>query len=431
MHINTKLLKKYFYHHSFLSVFLLYSYFSSNIYALFLIVFIAFLSFLIAFKKSNIIIKYKWEKIFFTCTILLAIILLFGQIYWNSNIHAITMIIPIFIFFLLKSSDINIFKKALLFWLTLVVAIATYEKLFNTYFFISEYELGDSLIFLDARLFSGQTQMLRAKSIFLGPLTLSTFLIFSSIILRHNNYALLISLLGAVLSTSRTALIIVSIIILTVTIKNKSLLWIYSIFILFFLLFAFFFPFSLSDSPYLTRLFNVFDFSNYSGSNYFRLQFWKNGLDLFLSYSTAQILIGDQGLFRELYLNNAESGWLTMILDFGILGFSFLIFPLFYSFFALKNVEAKIILSVIFIANSVFTFSYGVVGAFCYWTLIYYIYIENFESDNRGVNRHAIRSIREHKGTSMIRKSRGKTEFPCTPQHRPGAVTECAILPTS
>lgn len=370
--------KDFLYCVSFFMLFLGYSFFSSNNLVLVVMAAIILIIYFFKFKKSSIKIKPD-EYVLFGCAVFLLFLLLIGQGFWIKNTHSIVLVIPFFTLFILKAANQEILKNTLFSATIIIVSIALYEKISGNYFFTSVAVINNNEIFLDEKLFSGATKMLRAKSIFLGPLTLAAFTIFSSIILRKNKYALFFCMLGAILSTSRTAIFITFAVFLATTyssnINRKKLIFLFTLTPVSMLFLILFF----GDTPFVERLFQVFDFSQASTSNGVRLYYWVSGLKEISEYQLDKFVFGNNGYFKEKYFNNAESGWITIFLDFGLIGFVLYVMPIFYMIKTKLNTDTRLMLVLLFLANSVFTFSYGVVGCFGYWLTLYILNKEKNE----------------------------------------------------
>jgi hypothetical protein len=141
------------------------------------------------------------------------------------------------------------------------------------------------------------------------------------------------------------------------------------VFLLFFIIAA---AIGVALSPsLLERIIETFDFTGNSATNSARAYYWLSGLDEFSKYSGAEKIFGNNGQYRYLYNNNAESGWITLLLDFGLVGLSLYILPLAYLLLRRPTAENLYLVGVLLIANMVFTLSYGVTGCFVYWMIVF------------------------------------------------------------
>jgi len=178
---------------------------------------------------------------------------------------------------------------------------------------------------------------------------------------------------GALLSTSRTAIIVTFLIFFCTQIrfgkgKTRTTLLVFAFSFLSIFLLSFYY------SEYLPRLVSVFNFSEV-GANSYRLGFWISGLKEFSDYGFFDLLFGNPGYFRGKYGNGAESGWITLLLDFGFFGFLFYLVPLLYPLIKKRGFGEKACILSVFLANLVFTFCYGFLGCFFYWLTVYFINI--------------------------------------------------------
>ncbi|WP_139092910.1 MULTISPECIES: O-antigen ligase family protein [unclassified Pseudomonas] len=371
--IRTSILKSYISIILLLSLFIGYGFFSDTKKIL-IPLGILFLgaAFISNTNKPNIYATLKSrELISFTCTTTLFIELVIGQLLWERNSNSLLLVAPLAILFSYKLIDPSQFKKILYYTTIVIVILAAYEHLTSSYLYIKSIEVGDESFELSQEMFSGASNLFRAKSIFLGPLTFSAYLICTAIILRENKIALAFCLVGALLSSSRSA-IIITILLSALTMLQKSprkliinaaIVTSVSTIALFVLIKIY--------PPYIDRLLEALDFSGGSATNSYRQMFWVAALKELQAYDIRQLILGNNGAFRATYKNNAESGWLTLALDFGVLGLAAYILPLIERIYFLKSNIDKLSLTLLLIANSVFTLCYGVTGCFMYWITLW------------------------------------------------------------
>ncbi|WP_409281870.1 hypothetical protein, partial [Pseudomonas defluvii] len=110
-----------------------------------------------------------------------------------------------------------------------------------------------------------------------------------------------------------------------------------------------------------------------SETNSARLYYWLSGWQEYRGYELNKIFFGDNGYYRALYGNNAESGWLTLLLDFGLVGFLIYFVPLVFVLLKRHTLDVALMVSILIVANMVFTLCYGVTGCFVYWLTFYFL----------------------------------------------------------
>lgn len=323
------------------------------------------------YRRINNYFKIRGDdRVILICTGVLIFIFSIGQALWTRNTHSLLLIAPITILLSNNFIDGEQFKKALYYTTTLIVLLAIYEHLTSSYIYVKSLEVGGESIELSQDLFSGSSSLFRAKSIFLGPLTFSAYLICTAIILRDNRKALTICLVGALLSSSRSAIIIIILVSLTSNLKKSpSKAFTQAALTLFVSIIGAFLLIQLYPT-YGNRLAETLDFSGGSATNSYRQMFWLSAISEISKYSITKIIFGDNGYFRSIYNNNAESGWLTLTLDFGIVGLLAYLTPLITKMHKANSFRDRVLLLLILIANSVFTLCYGVTGCFMYWMAI-------------------------------------------------------------
>lgn len=301
------------------------------------------------------------------------VVLVIGQFIWRGNEHSLLMIAPIFIFILLVFCNSSYLKASVFHVVLLVVMLALYEKITGRYIFVGLLELNGVEVSLDENLYSGAAGDLRAKSIFNGPLTMSAFLLSAAIILRNSKLAIFLCGLGSVLAISRTSMILVPMILFfSYFSKFQKNYTIRFLMFFLFLLTAFVFV-SLAAPQVLQKIGGSLDFSGGSETNSARLYYWLSGWQEYRGYELDKILLGDNGYYRSVYGNNAESGWLTLLLDFGLVGFLIYFLPLVFVLFKRHTLDVALMVGILIVANMVFTLCYGVTGCFVYWLTIYFL----------------------------------------------------------
>ncbi|WP_131188162.1 hypothetical protein [Stutzerimonas kirkiae] len=332
------------------------------------------ISFFLLRKKWSLNVGRRNFLLFLSVFGLFSLFLL-GQLFWGLNSHSFVIAAPVAIFFMLAFSDKKRVEDVLFFSVLVIVLLAVIEKITGSYIFVAESSTvavdGSAGVALDEAFFAGAAGLLRAKSIFLGPLSLSAFLIGSAIVLRKNKIAVGLCFLGVVLAISRTGIFLVFLVFLVMLFsaenKNKGV----KVFVSTFALFSFVCISLALNSEVLSRVHDALDFSGGSSTNNARVYFWSMAFAELSNYSFSQVVLGENGFYRSVYNNNAESGWLTLLLDFGVLGVSFYLLPLVFIFLKTPFFDVRMMVLILFVANSVFTFCYGVTGCFIYWLVVY------------------------------------------------------------
>ena len=93
-----------------------------------------------------------------------------------------------------------------------------------------------------------------------------------------------------------------------------------------------------------------------------------------MDYNLLQLIFGDNGYFKIRFGNNPESGWLSLLVDNGILGFLFYLFSLTYILtksFKKKSIDILIVTILIFLCMMFFTFHLSAISSFMYWFVIF------------------------------------------------------------
>ena len=292
----------------------------------------------------------------------------------------ISVIIVVIIHLIHGEERFENFIKITLLITTLIAAV---EFVTGQYLYVVTVYVNGREFLLDEKLFSGAYNFIRAKGIFEGPLTLAQFSVFTSILFFKRPHLVFLSCIAATLTASRMG-IFVSISVLIVSIQffeldgsvNQNvisrILHKYRSFIVFGIVTIFLIILISFGGDFMERLRSVIDFSD-SDSNLLRLYFWAMAIDTFLSYDFYQILLGENGLYRELYSNNAESGWLTLLVDNGILGVTFYLMPCILLVFY-GALQGRLILvfvaSVYLVCNSTMTFYLSASGNVLYWYVL-------------------------------------------------------------
>lgn len=300
--------------------------------------------------------------------ILLVVCILFiSFIVWDSTytIYSYVAIIPVFWVF--KKIPIN--KLEVFFKIALMInlILAGYEYFTETYLYEAKSQAAH--IELTYREISGNVK--RAKGLFPGPLTLSNFAMAAALIFPRNKMILFLGLMISFLANARLSILVILIIytVFNFRLNFKSL----SLFLFFYL-----FINSIIDESGIDRLFSVFDVK--SNNNEARLFYMSSAIELFLDYPLVNLIFGNSGKLLSLTGNNAESGWLTLLVENGLVGFALYFGFLIKLIFNKINlgILSKVPLIILFFVMNVQTFYLSLLGPLWFWLPI--IYHKNFQN---------------------------------------------------
>jgi hypothetical protein len=302
--------------------------------------------------------------------LIISALLVLSSFVWISWYNAYSYV-GIFIFLVIYESD---WKKVFFFLKILLILnciISGFEYFNREYLFdtiIDNSMLSTEINSYQMNLYS----IFRAKGLYAGPLTLAQTSALMAIIFRKNYFLVLIALLSSYFAGTRTGMgVSFSMLIIGVWENGKSFYPIFYIPLIVICVFSILLIWG-ADSQ-IERLAESFDFEE-SSSNLARIYFWTNGINLLLSYDIIHLLFGNNGLFMHKYQNNPESGWLSLFLDNGILGFIFY----FYFFVKIsissifKNKYPILIITLILGGvNLVVTYHLSAPGNLLYWIVIF------------------------------------------------------------
>lgn len=323
-------------------------------------------------------------------------ILLSGKLFIEKKIfcyYSLSIILYLFSFpFWLIKLDINIylssitailiisyfdyFVKFLKIFILITLLLAAYEFFIKEYLFVVMRETNFGFRALNEELFGGTWGIFRAKVFFEGPLALSQFVIGAAFLLRKNVRFLVVLFLISIFANGRLGMIISALILLLYFIeKYKIVSFLLKprilLLVLLGLLILLFSLFNLLDKTSLTRLNEAFDISN-KGNNA-RIDFWINGFKTWINYDIIHLIFGNNGYFESIYKNNAENGWITLLMNNGIIGFSFYFFPLLAILInSIKNLSFDFsYIVLLFFCMFIQTFHLGASANLFYWLIIF------------------------------------------------------------
>lgn len=333
--------------------------------------FLAYIFFLLnIFITGKIKIDHQLFFYLSTSLIIYAISSPFWLIPYDINVYlsAITAIVII--------NNYEFFLKAIKAFIFCTLILAFYEFLTKEYLFVVERQTYLGFRRLDEIFFGGLSGIFRAKVYFEGPLALSQFAIGAALLFRNNLKLLYTILLISIFANGRLGIVVcVGVIALyyfkrydigSFIFKPKTFFIILTSFISVIVLF-----FSVLDKASIERLTEVFNTSNQGNSD--RIQFWINGFKMLMHTDLTHLIFGNNGKFESLYNNNAENGWLTLLLNNGILGFAYYFIPVILIIIvSLKKTPMDVIYIFLFIfCMFVQTFHLGASANLFYWLIIF------------------------------------------------------------
>ncbi len=325
--------------------------------------------------------KIKIQFPFFLYSLLSLIIYLISSFFWlvkldiNIYLSSITAILVI--------NNYSFFLKALKFLIFVALLLSAYEFFNREYLFVVSRETVWGLRSLDERMFGGHLGIFRAKVFFEGPLALSQFAIGLSFLFRNNIKYLLLIFLIAVFANGRLGMIVTFLVIIFYFLKRYNVLK---------LLFStkgilitigviglsVFSVLIFMDESSFNRLLEAFNTSN--DGNSARMDYWYNGIITWLNYDIGHMIFGNNGYFASIYNNNTENGWITLLVNNGIIGFLYYFIPILCLMLIKRGVEFLYLL-LLFFCMFVQTFHLGASANLFYWlimyTFIHYEFVEN------------------------------------------------------
>ncbi len=190
--------------------------------------------------------------------------------------------------------------------------------------FVYDFLVEEEGIRLDAKAFGAGFGLFRAKGIFAGPtLTASAAII---CVLIHGRSAVIttVCMLVCILSGSRSTLLFLIGLVATQFVigKLRDRMTMAAAIVVMAITISLAVFFDVLSSVTTDRLFSMFD--DKDTSNQARFYYWAAALDLYLNdYSLAATLFGDPRATYRYLGNSAENEFLQVLLDAGILGFTY------------------------------------------------------------------------------------------------------------
>lgn len=283
--------------------------------------------------------------------------------------------------FLIGINNSAFFEKILLYILILSIFIALFEYTTGEYLYVVKTNVNGVDFEIDEKLLSGGSNIFRAKGLFEGPLTFAQFLVFMALIFFRSKFILLLCIFGAFLTASRMSIFVIICVNLIHYVfstfsygsgkVSKKYLTVFFMIVLTtpYLMLT---VLSFFGTDFIDRLYEGITFAG--GSNSARLFFWVSGIEFFLLYDPLDMLLGSNGSYRAIYNNNAESGWITLLVDNGILGFLIYFVPCIVLMFwgvKVRKLEYVLFGFVYILVNFTMTFYLSASGNILFWYALF------------------------------------------------------------
>lgn len=307
--------------------------------------------------------------------------LLLSYPFWFSlyNAYAYAGIPVAFFLYLLDKKELN---RILIILLIISLILAVYETIIRDYLFSNEMIKNGELVVYDTKTAGGITGVFRAKALFYGSLSLGLFALGVAFFFPNNFLVMTLAFITAFLAGTRLAIVfIILLIYINPSLKIEKKIFHLLLFSMVFLLI--FFIIRRYDSASLERILNVFNVDGGTHDN--RIIMWRNGIYYFSEYSLIHLIFGYNGYFLNLFANNSESGWITLLTDLGMLGFFLYLIPqlyLFVSFLKKSKYHMATVVLLFVMCNSFVTFNLSMTGNLIYWICIFRFYDILQESKN-------------------------------------------------
>ena len=295
---------------------------------------------------------------------------------WNGFDHYIlyvSALLALVVVSFEQQHGVNVVEKALRVLIPIVLLLAVFEFVTESYLFVLEKEGS----VLDEKLFAGGGDLFRAKARFYGPLTLGKFCILAAIITRKNNVFPVLCLLASITTQSRTAMGLCLVIVLYNSLHNdnfKTILLKLGGPILAFLLF---FPVEQISMDRIASGVDVTDNTNAA-----RAFYWITSIQYYLTYDLLYLIFGNSGDWAS-YSDGAptESAVIYTLLEGGAFLLLLLLIPLVR---AGLDREFWFYAVLIFIAGNVNMFFYGRMSSFFFMYVLLSEWMAKRERDKVG-----------------------------------------------
>lgn len=295
-------------------------------------------------------------------------LLLLSIPFWDTMLNVYSYV-GISVAFILYLHDFR-FTNKLLVWLVFLSFVLTAFEYFTQHFLFVNV-VHDKV--MDEELFGGSLGVFRAKGIFFGPLSAGVFVVMAFFLNNQNIWLLLAALLVCFFANSRMGMLILSIPLLILLLKNRKPIYLFGVLVVVGISIALILKYAPHVLASIERISMVGDLE----SNEDRIFFWKTGIELFLRYPLYYIVFGNNGYYNSLYDNNPESGWICLLTDNGLVGFFFYLIPIvycFYKFLQRRSYYNFVITGLLFMVNFLLTAHLSGTGNLMYWLVMFELY---------------------------------------------------------
>lgn len=277
------------------------------------------------------------------------------------------LVVPFWIYYRIGLTQVS-------YWFLLILfanlVLGAYEYFSKSYVYEGNASRLGETVELSFREISGN--VMRAKGLFLGPLTLSNFALGLAFVFYDRKEFVVGSILIAILSNSRLALIVSGLLLL---LNTKNLKNIVHIVVLSSIIVAT--MHGVVDDAGIERIMEV---SNLNSNNHVARFFYMfSGLQHWWNYNVLHKLLGNSGSLLLSVGNNAENGWITLLCEFGILGFIFYLFlpvKLLLNFFSKTKIKRASIVLLLVLVMSAQTYYLSLIGPLVFWLPLIRMYEE-------------------------------------------------------
>lgn len=292
--------------------------------------------------------------------------------FWESTYTVFAylgIVLPAWVFSVMQTKRFETFSTV---FLLAQLFICSFEYISQSYLFEGVANRLGNEVELSFREISGN--VLRAKGTFIGPLTLSNYALGSVLIFPRNRIIVLVGLMLALLSNSRLSFLLMGVILLwyhtkdsrsrlVVALGAMTVAWL---------------TFTVIDASGFERLIRVFDLS--SDNHSARFGYMLEGLGHFSNYPIWSMLVGNSGSLLKAIGNNAESGWITLLCEFGLIGFAFFWGCMLAALRRARRRGLILVFASLFAVMSAQTFYLSFIGPLVFWYPIFQLYENSSKS---------------------------------------------------
>jgi hypothetical protein len=308
--------------------------------------------------------------------------------FWDSayNAYSYIGVFVAFLGFYNAENEIKIYLKYIFY---ISILLASIEYVTGEYIFDSSFinSLTNETVIINEKYSEGSIGVFRSKAIFYGPTSFGVFLIGVSVIYSKNLNILIFALFGAFLANSRTGILIIIILILR-KVYLMNLTKKFFIFIILFISLLFLSSLELKNKSLIVSFSRISDtFMTSSGSNALRIYFWQKAINLYSNYSFTHLIFGNNGKFNIKYKSGTESGWLSLLVDNGIIGFAYYFIAFFTTIYnRIKNSDIVFNTIIIMLVMIIITYHLSATSNFILWFTIFIFNKDNSYNEDKIYN---------------------------------------------